>query len=705
MARLDRPRAIARLATLFVLLSVPALGASAAETPTSPAATAADLTARWPQTVTVSGEQIQIFQPQIDEWDGTDMRGRFSLAFGKPKAPPAYAQAVFSAKSTVDKDSGLVTIDNIVFEKVDAPTAPAEASRLLAILQSRTPPDGITVSLKTLQADYATTQVVDASKIVAVKNDPPRIVFTSVPTVLVPIDGKPVMKPVGGTDDVHRVLNSRVLILEDPSGTYHVRAAGHWYSGASLTGPLNVEDDLPRNLQLAAKFAQARMHPDPLLPADGKPVEPAPTLYVSTEPTELVVTQGPPRWEKIAGVDLQRLANADHIVLSATGEPGKIYVLMSGRWFSAPGVEGPWTFVPGKSLPAEFAKIPDRGPAAIALTAVPGTPQAKAAAIAATIPRTARVSRDAHIDVTYDGNGGKPILMPIEGTPLLYATNASIPVIELDAERFYALSRGVWFVASTPFGDWRVATVVPSVIYTIPPSSPLHYVTYVRVYSSDHSTVLTGYLPGYMGAYLGTDGTVVYGTGYSYDPYVGGDWYGHPVTYGYNESLAYEGPTGLAFGVTPTAWGSPYPYWGPYWGWGPGWAGVGVDEVNVYNAWPPAIVAPPPVTPAPIPTTVAPAPTPTPAPAPAATPAPAPATSSWANHDLDLPHQGSYGSQPANGLPGVYDGNYHDGFARDGFGEPNQGWGGASRGFDSERGVATGYRGGFGPRADFIRTR
>lgn len=704
MARLDRPRVAARLATIFVLLATSVSSAAAADAPatdTKPAATAADLTDRWPQTFTAAGEQIEIFQPQIDEWDGSDMRGRFSLAFGKPKATPAYAQATFSAKSIVDKDSGLVTIDNIVFEKVDAPTAPDQASRLLAILQSRTPPDGLTVSLKTMQADYATTQVIDASKIVAVKNDPPHIVFESVPTVLVPIDGKPVMKPVGGTDDVHRVLNSRVLILQDTSGTYHVRAAGHWYSGQSLTGPFTVEDDLPRSLQLAAKFAQARMHPDPLLPADGKPAEPAPALYISTEPTELVITQGPPRWETIDGVALDRLANADHIVLSATGDRGKIYVLMSGRWFSAPGVDGPWTFVPGKSLPAAFARIPDRGPTAIALTAVPGTPQAKAAAIAATIPRTARVSRTAHLDVTYDGNGGKPILMPIEGTPLLYATNAPIPVIELDAERFYALSRGVWFVASTPFGDWHVATVVPSVIYTIPPSSPLHYVTYVRVYSSDRSTVMTGYLPGYMGAYLGSDGTVVYGTGYSYDPYVGGDWYGRPVTYGYNESLAYEGPTGLAFGATPAVWGGPYPYWGPYSGWTPGWASFGVDEVNVYDAWPPAIVAPPPVTPAPIPTTTTPATT-TPA------PTPAPATSSWTNHDLDLPHQGSFGGEPANGLPGVYDGSYHDNFARDGLGEPNQGWGGASRGFDNEQGTATPYHsgfGGFGPRADFVRTR
>ena len=69
-------------------------------------------------------------------------------------------------------------------------------------------------------------------------------------------------------------------------------------------------------------------------------------------------------------------------------------------------------------------------------------------------------------------------------------------MIEVARDRYYAVSEGVWFVASTPAGPWRVADSVPSVIYTIPPSSPLHYVTYVRVYSSTPEEVVVGYTPG-----------------------------------------------------------------------------------------------------------------------------------------------------------------------------------------------------------------
>ena len=52
--------------------------------------------------------------------------------------------------------------------------------------------------------------------------------------------------------------------------------------------------------------------------------------------------------------------------------------------------------------------------------------------------------------------------------------------------------------------------------------------------SSDAEAVWYATTPGYQGAVTGSDGMVVYGTGYSYAPYVGSTTYvGYPVTYGY----------------------------------------------------------------------------------------------------------------------------------------------------------------------------
>jgi hypothetical protein len=165
---------------------------------------------------------------------------------------------------------------------------------------------------------------------------------------------------------------------------------------------------------------------------------------------------------------------------------------------------------------------------------------------------------------------------------------------------------------------------VPAAIYGIPYSSPLHYVTYVKVYDSTADTVVEGYTAGYQGSYVDpTTSVVVYGTGYVYPPYVGEVWVGPPVTYGFGASVRYTPYTGWSYGFGfGWAWGAPtiavgwgwgaYPWWGPYsWGyaWGPpiypapypwgrvaygyhgavamgpyGWAGT---TGNIYGQWGP----------------------------------------------------------------------------------------------------------------------
>ena len=103
-----------------------------------------------------------------------------------------------------------------------------------------------------------------------------------------------------------------------------------------------------------------------------------------------------------------------------------------------------------------------------------------------------------------------------------------------------------------------MATSVPDVIYTIPPSSPVHFVTYVRIYGATPEVVYVGYTPGYMGTVVSPYGTVVYGTGYSYTPWIGSVWYPPPYTYGvaavpvYNPDVGFT--YGFAVGLATAAW-------------------------------------------------------------------------------------------------------------------------------------------------------
>ena len=132
---------------------------------------------------------------------------------------------------------------------------------------------------------------------------------------------------------------------------------------------------------------------------------------------------------------------------------------------------------------------------------------------------------------------------------------------------YFAVVAGVWFTSAQVTGPWIIATSVPTSIYTIPPASPLYYVTYVKIYEATPQYVYVGYTPGYFGTVISPYGTVVYGTGYAYSPWIGTVWYPPPYTYGVAAAPVYNPWVGFTFGfavgLATAAWIEPY--WGGSW--------------------------------------------------------------------------------------------------------------------------------------------
>jgi hypothetical protein len=126
---------------------------------------------------------------------------------------------------------------------------------------------------------------------------------------------------------------------------------------------------------------------------------------------------------------------------------------------------------------------------------------------------------------------GEPQWASIAGTPLSYAANMATPLIRVDSHTYYALENSVWFAATAPAGPWVVAASVPAILYSIPPGSPLHYVTFVR---TDAPGSAAGCRPAILGAYAGPN-TRVYSTATGCS---GQSWVGSPYlpfdAYGYH---------------------------------------------------------------------------------------------------------------------------------------------------------------------------
>src|SRR5262249_41032876 len=73
----------------------------------------------WPRDFDVGNDQLEVYQPQIETWQGDRMSGRMAIAVGLKSGSPIYGVAHFSARATVDKTAGTVTLGSITISKVD----------------------------------------------------------------------------------------------------------------------------------------------------------------------------------------------------------------------------------------------------------------------------------------------------------------------------------------------------------------------------------------------------------------------------------------------------------------------------------------------------------------------------------------------------------------------------------------------------------
>jgi hypothetical protein len=544
--------------------------------------------ASWPKEFQAEGAVFLVYQPQLEKWDGNTLQAHAAVSVTPMGTDqPTFGTIWISARTEVDKEEGLVSLEDFKITKGQFPKFEDGGESFVQLLRTKLPREARIVSLGRMEANLAIAEAIQTADKQPVKNEPPQIIFNSSPSVLVLIDGKPALRPVAGSD-LLRVINTRALILMDKTkGTYYLHLLGQWVQSNKIDGPWKAAASPPASLdKIRDQLAEAGQV-DLLDGEEGETLTAEQMkVFVSTTPAELIQTKGKPDLAPIEGTQLLYVKNTDSQIFMNTADQD-YYVLLSGRWFRSNSLEnGKWTFVPNDKLGADFAKIPENHPSGAVLTSVAGTEEAEEAAIANSIPQTAQIKRgEAELAVDYDGS---PEFSSIEDTSLSYALNAATPVIRVAENEYYSVDKGVWFVASSPQGPWAVADAVPSEIYSIPVSSPLHYVTYVRVYKSDPEYVYVGYTPGYYGTVVNPQGVVVYGSGYSYPSYVGNAWYGYPTTYGYGANFSYGAATGFAFGFTTGlatgVWSRPS--WGPnrYWK-GDSVNRVSFNHVNVYNRW------------------------------------------------------------------------------------------------------------------------
>jgi hypothetical protein len=462
----------------------------------------------WPRMSTEGEQQLTIYQPQVDYWSGyTNIHFRCAIAVKGVTAQERFGVAEIDAVTFLDQPNRLVGLYPMQRDLRFPGASDADAALLRAAVDRMRPPDqAITVSLDRVLACLNPSQAA-RQRAVEVNLNPPRIYYSAQPAILVMFLGTPQFKPAATNQTgLLFALNSNWDVFYDTTGQqYFLLNQSNWLAAPTLQGPWAPAQTLPASfatLPANNNWAEVRQN------IPGQPAASAPAVFVSTQPAELILTQGDPSYTPIAGTQLLRVANTDSTLFQNSGDQ-QFYYLVAGRWFRAPGLNGPWTPAT-KNLPADFAQIPDSDPAAFVKASVPGTHDAQDATLLASVPTTTTVYlTNATVQVAYNG---APVFRPIAGTAVQYAVNSPYSVL-LAGGQYYCCDQGVWFISAGATGPWAFCTSVPAAIYTIPPSSPLFNVTFVTVQSFTATTVTYCQTPGYSGEYVGTTGTVMFGAG------------------------------------------------------------------------------------------------------------------------------------------------------------------------------------------------
>ena len=147
-----------------------------------------------------------------------------------------------------------------------------------------------------LEANLAIADADRKAAAVEVKNDPPKILISDQPAILVLIDGEPVLRTVPQTQFM-RVVNTRALILLDAATQdYYLTVMNRWVVSRSPMGPWTPADRVPAGFETLRNVLSQEDSVDLLVPKNpsGAP-EDLPVIYTCDSPTELIQSRGEPR--------------------------------------------------------------------------------------------------------------------------------------------------------------------------------------------------------------------------------------------------------------------------------------------------------------------------------------------------------------------------------------------------------------------------
>src|SRR5262245_30289 len=181
----------------------PSTAKPAAPAPRLTTANDAAIDGGWPRPCTTkAGARMLIYQPQIASWESQKKMVAYAAVSYQAKgaATPTLGTATIEADTNVSLETRLVKFTRLRVTESHFPTLDRDQTRdVVDTIVDGIPDTDRVIALDRVLASVEQSQI-KSSNVDGVKADPPVIFYSTIPSILVNIDGDPIWSPIPQND-------------------------------------------------------------------------------------------------------------------------------------------------------------------------------------------------------------------------------------------------------------------------------------------------------------------------------------------------------------------------------------------------------------------------------------------------------------------------------------------------------------------------
>src|SRR5436190_18908337 len=197
----------------------------------------------WPREKYSNGTQLIVYQPQVDDWKNfQDLNWRMAISLMPKTGKTVIGVIEMKGNTNIDNIAKLVTITNPEITGTYFPSLDNATKEKMDQVFKTFVPSTFSVSLHSL---IASTPKKEAPAGAQLNNDPPKIFVAYRPSILLSVNGEPVLSDVPNTNLKFVVNTQWPLFFDTGSSSYYLAVGQQWLTATNLVGPSSPTKSLP----------------------------------------------------------------------------------------------------------------------------------------------------------------------------------------------------------------------------------------------------------------------------------------------------------------------------------------------------------------------------------------------------------------------------------------------------------------------------